>query len=283
MPRYKIIIPCLLFMMGLFSVHSGAAAKAPSVSVSIKPIHSLVSEIMNGVSVPSLIVKGSRSPHTYSMKPSDARGLSRSDVIIWVGPGLEMFLQKPLMALSEKSRIVTLVPEPAQDPHQWLSPVLAVSIVDRVLMALIEADPDHGKTYKSNAARLKVRLDALHAEGNRQLRPLGQKPFLVFHDAWGHFATAFGLSISGTVALNPERPPGANGISAIRRLIKEREVRCLFREPQFASPLLATVMEGQDQMKELELDPLGSALAPGADLYFQMMENNIAAVTACLR
>ena len=51
------------------------ALAAPQVVVSIKPIHSLVASIMKGVGEPSLIVEGAASPHTYSLKPSNARAL----------------------------------------------------------------------------------------------------------------------------------------------------------------------------------------------------------------
>jgi zinc transport system substrate-binding protein len=279
----KLITPCLLGLFCLFNLGAGAAANDPSVTVSIKPVHSLVAGIMNGVGEPALIIKGNRSPHTYSMKPSDARTLSHSDIVIWVGPGLESFLEKPIAALSEKSQVITLIEDAKADPHLWLSPTNAASIIDRSLAGLIEIDPDHGEIYRKNARALKSRLKALKTGGSAKLDALREKPFLVFHDAWGHFAKAFGLSVIGSVALNPERPPGAKRISAIRRLIAKSGARCLFREPQFQSPLISTVLEGQDSIKEHELDPMGSALSAGPDLYFKLMENNIDAVASCLQ
>lgn len=89
-----------------------ARAEAPSVVVSIKPIHSLVSAIMQGVGEPSLIVEGAASPHTYSLKPSNAAALQDADVVFWVGHGLEAFLEKPLEALGSKATIVELEDAP---------------------------------------------------------------------------------------------------------------------------------------------------------------------------
>lgn len=282
MPRHKIILACLL---GLLSGQPAWAADAapPSVTVSIKPVHSLVAAIMAGVGEPSLIVKGGRSPHNYSLKPSDARTLADSDVIIWIGPAMEMFLEKPIGALSSGSRVVTLLGGASGDPHLWLAPALAAAIVDKVVAALVAADPGHGGVYGSNASALKGRLNALQAEGMRKLDGVRETPFLVFHDAWGYFAQAFDLSVAGAVALNPERRPGAKRIATIRRLIAESGVRCLFREPQFASPLLSSLLEDNQDIRVFELDPLGSALQPGPDLYFQLMANNISAVASCLR
>ncbi|MBW8786267.1 MAG: zinc ABC transporter substrate-binding protein ZnuA [Rhizobium leguminosarum] len=95
-------IPALLFAGTM------RAADAPVVVTSIKPIHSLVSAIMQGVGEPELIVDGAASPHTYNLKPSNARALQDAKVIFWVGPGLEAFLEKPLQALGQDASIAEL-------------------------------------------------------------------------------------------------------------------------------------------------------------------------------
>lgn len=103
----------LLLSTALFAAGAAAArAEAPSVVVSIKPIHSLVSAIMQGVGEPSLIVEGAASPHTYSLKPSNAAALQDADVIFWVGHGLEAFLEKPLESLGGKATVVELEDAP---------------------------------------------------------------------------------------------------------------------------------------------------------------------------
>ena len=89
-----------------------AAADSPNVVVSIKPIHSLVASIMQGVGEPSLIVEGAASPHTYNMKPSNASALQAAKVVFWVGPGLEAFLDKPLDAITSGATVVELSEAP---------------------------------------------------------------------------------------------------------------------------------------------------------------------------
>ncbi|SIQ15184.1 zinc transport system substrate-binding protein [Rhizobium sp. RU20A] len=91
---------------------SAAAAAEPSVVVTIKPIHSLVSAITEGVVTPTLIVDGAASPHTYSLKPSQAAALESANVIFWVGPNLEAFMEKPLEALGGKAKVVELQDAP---------------------------------------------------------------------------------------------------------------------------------------------------------------------------
>ncbi|AWK86108.1 zinc ABC transporter substrate-binding protein ZnuA [Azospirillum thermophilum] len=96
----------------LLSLASAARAEGPKVVASIKPIHSLVASVMQGVGEPALLVKGAGSPHTYALKPSDAKALSAADLVVWVGPELEGFLEKPLKSNAPKATVVTLMEQP---------------------------------------------------------------------------------------------------------------------------------------------------------------------------
>src|SRR5665213_1969117 len=85
-----------------------ATAEPPRVVASIKPIHSLIAGVMAGVGVPALIVPGAASPHTYTLRPSDARKLETARIVFWVGPSMESFLAKPLDALAGHAERVEL-------------------------------------------------------------------------------------------------------------------------------------------------------------------------------
>jgi zinc transport system substrate-binding protein len=98
----SLAIPAVLF------AGTALAAEPPVVVTSIKPIHSLVSAVMQGVGTPELIVDGAASPHTYNLKPSNARTLQDAKVVFWVGPGLEAFLEKPLAALGSDAVVAEL-------------------------------------------------------------------------------------------------------------------------------------------------------------------------------
>lgn len=82
------------------------AAAAPNVVASIKPLHSLVSAVMQGVGEPHLIVKGGASPHTFSLRPSDAEALSAADLVVWVGPDIENFLEGAIENLAPGAHVI---------------------------------------------------------------------------------------------------------------------------------------------------------------------------------
>ena len=81
----------LLWAIGSFSF--SAANADLSVVTSIKPVHSLVSGVMEGVGDPTVIIEGAGSPHTYSLKPSQAQQLQDANLVFWMGDELETFLE----------------------------------------------------------------------------------------------------------------------------------------------------------------------------------------------
>ena len=79
------------------------------VVASIKPIHSLVSAITEGIGEPILLVKGAGSPHTYSLKPSQAKELQEADVIFWMGHDLEAFLENSIDNIAANAMTISLM------------------------------------------------------------------------------------------------------------------------------------------------------------------------------
>ncbi len=103
--------PVKAIFLGTMFLASGAAAEEADIAVvaSIKPVHSLVASVMEGVATPALIMDGAGSPHTYALRPSQARMLESADVVFWVGHTLEAFLEKPLKTLGAGSTTVALL------------------------------------------------------------------------------------------------------------------------------------------------------------------------------
>ena len=95
----KLISSVFIALLATLSI-SKAEVK---VVASIKPIHSLVSYVMDGVGKPDVIVDGYNSPHGFSLKPSHAKMLQEADIVIYVGEGLEEFLEKPLESLAQNA------------------------------------------------------------------------------------------------------------------------------------------------------------------------------------
>ena len=98
----------ILSTISLLSFMSYAKAET-KVIASIKPLHSLVSYVMDGVGTPGILVDGSSSPHTFQLKPSHATMLQEADIVFWIGEDLESFLETPLESIAVNSRHITLM------------------------------------------------------------------------------------------------------------------------------------------------------------------------------
>jgi zinc transport system substrate-binding protein len=305
---------CALVLLTTALFGAGRALAAPpEVVVSIKPVHSLVGSVMEGVSAPALIVAGATSPHLYTLRPSDAEHLASAQIVFWIGPIFESFLTKPLAALAGRADIVELdrapeitllrareggpweqqADEPAHhqrhgrdfdeeaDGHLWLDPRNAKAIATIAATRLAAADPDNAVRYRANAAALLERLDALDATLFERLRPVHERPFVVFHDAYQYLTRRYDLAAVGSVTISPERPPSARRVAAIHAKVEALKARCVFREPQFAPPLIDTVIAGTAARSGV-LDPEGSDLTPGPDLYVALMTRLADGLTRCL-
>jgi zinc transport system substrate-binding protein len=298
-----------------------AQAEVPKVVVSIKPIHSLVASVMHGVGEPTLLVRGGASPHSYTMKPSDAKALSAADLVVWVGPELESFLEKPLKANAPKATRLTLMElkgltlletreggaweahdhgqkgghdhkhdhkghnhaeeHEELNSHIWLDPANARAIVKAAAEALAAKDPADAEAYRTNADRTLQQLDALDAELKAALAPVKDKPFVVFHDAYQYFEARYDLSAVGSITVSPDRRPSAKRLSAIRAKIGGLGAACVFAEPQFEPALVQTVVEGTKARTGV-LDPEGSELPEGEALYPTLLRNLAASLRGCL-
>jgi len=102
--KSSIIVTIISFL----TFFSSANAEIKVVA-SIKPIHSLASYLMDGVTKPKLIVDGYSSPHGFALKPSHAKMLQEADIIFWVGEDLENFMEKPLDSIAKKADKIELL------------------------------------------------------------------------------------------------------------------------------------------------------------------------------
>lgn len=300
-----------LSLAALTLLLTGPATAAPKVVASIKPIHSLVSAVMAGLGEPGLIVKGAASPHTYSLRPSDAAALESADIVFWTGHGLELFLANALDTLAPRAEQVELAETPGlvllplreggtfephshgdedhdhdhdhgeSDMHFWLDPANARLMVSHIATVLAEADPENAAAYDANAEAELLRLDALEAELRHKLAPLAGKPFLVFHDAYQYFEARFGLELAGAVTISPDVMPGAARIDQLRDRLAELGATCVFAEPNFEPAIIRTIVEGTKASSGM-LDPEGSALAEGPDLYPQLLRGLADGLLDCL-
>ena len=307
----------ILSTISLLSFISYANAET-KVIASIKPLHSLVSYVMDGVGTPDILVDGSSSPHTFQLKPSHATMLQEADIVFWIGEDLESFLETPLESIAANSRHITLMESDEiellkfrekhifgghddhddhgdehgdehddhhdghahgeHDIHFWLDPEIAKTIVKIVTRELSELDPTNASTYKSNSAKALNEINQLISDAKSKINK--DAKYVVFHDAYQYFEKRFGVEVIGALTVNPEVLPGAKQLAEIREVIEHENVNCLFSEPQF-NPSIAETIAKDTGVKAAVLDPLGAELEPGKDLYFDLIGDIASSFESC--
>jgi len=292
---------------------AAAIAASADVVVTIKPIHSLVTRIMEGVGEPLLLVEGNASPHSFALRPSQVQAVDRAGVFIRVSERLEPFTGKLVRALPQGVEVVSLIDAPGvklvgrreegnfephahaegdadhaagddqgvTDNHIWLDPDNAKAIGVYVAEVLSARYPEHAERFRTNAAQLAGDIATLTAELTAVTLPLRHKPFVVFHDAYQYFDRRFDLDAVGSITVSPEVQPSAKRLIELRHKIRELKAVCVFAEPLFQPRLVAALTEDTDA-RAGTLDPEGLNLEPGAQLYFVLMRNLASSLKACL-
>ncbi len=301
----KFILLKLLTVILLFTPYGGNAANPPKIVATIKPIHSIISAVTDGVSKPQLLIENNQSPHDYSLKPSDMKKLEDADIIFYVSKNIENFLQKKLDDLDKTKKIIELStidglhliqnnatnqasPDPEShneygdyDPHIWLNPQNAQNIAAYAEYILSELDPENKEKYAANASNFRktLRKKTLYLSG--QISRFKQKPFIVHHDAYKYFEDYFSLNSLAAITKSEEIQPSAKKIREINQIIADNNVKCIFAEPQFSKSIVESIAK-TNKINIGLLDPIGYDVEAGKEAYLKILHNMTKNLTKCL-
>ena len=302
-----------IFLTLVLSLISISVRADVNVVTTIKPLHSLISNVMKGVGEPSLIIEGTSNPHNFVLKPSHAKLLQDADIIFWIGEDLEAFMEKPLSSLAKDAKKISFMElgsikklkfrennifdhddhdghkeddhddhdghnHGEFDAHLWLDPVNAKEMVIEISHELSKLDPANKNKYKANADKTIEVLDSLIKEVNQSLPK--DISYVVFHDAYQYFEKRFEVTSAGALTLNPDVLPGAKQIVDIQSLIKEKNIKCIFSEPQY-NPKIIETLASDTNISTGTMDPLGANLDRGVTMYSKLIMNIADSIKNC--
>ncbi len=305
----RTLLASALLMAGPLSSASAA------VVTSIRPLGFIASAIADGVTPTEVLLPDGASPHDFALRPSDIQRLRSADLVLWVGPDMEAFLNKALvpisatrkLAISELPAVKPLLMKGEDDDdhdhagdahnhadddhghhhgeynmHVWLSPeiakVTAIAIHDR----LLELMPQNKDKLDANLRQFENLLTQTDKNVGNMLTPVQGKGYFVFHDAYGYFEKHYGLSPLGHFTVNPEIQPGAQRLHQIRTQLVEQKAVCVFAEPQFRPAVINAVAKGT-KVRSGTLDPLGIGIALGKDSYGKFLNQLSNQYVSCLK
>jgi zinc transport system substrate-binding protein len=297
----KILTITLLFSLFIVTANHSYAGpvRKPDLSNRVKVIASIApladfARQVGGEKVDvRLLLPPGASPHIYEPTPRAIKDVSDAEVFIKTGAGLEFWAEKIINASGNKKLIivdsssgVSLIREihshssSVADPHIWLDPVIASSIVTKIEKALIKADPQSSEFYKQNASVYKEKLLLLDKEISDKVKTFRIKEYVTFHPAWNYFSKRYGLKVTGVIEESPGKEPSPKHIAKIIKEINRIGSRVVFVEPQF-NPKIAGAVAKESGAKVLYLDPIGGQ--KGRETYIDMMRYNISVMESVMK
>lgn len=250
------------------------------------------------------------SAHTFEPAPGDVKRVARADLYVQVGLGLETWAERLLGASQNaRLRVVTLsegletLPTPSAelgeeerhegheghdhggrgpDPHVWLDPVRARTMVGALAEAFAAADPDGADGYRARAAAYGAELAALDARWREGTAALRGRRVVTMHGAWTYLLDRYGLVAAATVEPFPGKEPSPAYLKGLVRLMRARGLNVLFAEPQLSTkPAEAIAREIGGAVAIL--DPMGDPSVPERATYLLQMDFNLKALRAALQ
>lgn len=242
--------------------------------------------------VPGVVVSNLASPHIgclhdYQLTAGDMRRLAEADVLLVNGAGMEPFLGK-VAEQSPRVRVVAVsegIPLLENNPHVWVSLAGARQQTANIASALAAADPDQADAFRANAATYQAALSALEEKMRTALAPYAGTPIVTFHEAFPYFARDFGLDLAGVIGREHGAEPSARELADTVKLVRARQVKALFAEPQFPDQS-ARVVARETGVPVYSLDPVVTGPSDPAEArgaFLLAMEKNLEVLQEALR
>ena len=244
------------------------------------------------------LLKGYENEHTYSPKPSDLVAVRNAQLLFEVGLGLEVWVAAlvksaghPSLTIVTTSKGIALISDDHKtdpvhedhgrgNPHVWMDPENAATMMRHVTEALVHADPAHADEFRRSQAAYLKRLDQLRAELADRIGRLTDKRFIAHHPAWPYFARRFGFEIVGTIQAQSASEPSAVHIQMLITTIKKHHVKAVVSEIQL-SQRLPELLARETSARVVVLTTLPGGL-PQTDTYLDMLRYNVLQLTNAL-
>jgi zinc transport system substrate-binding protein len=294
----------LVLIIGIVQVFpSICLGEAVPVVASIFPVADMVKAVGGEKVDVIFILPPGASPHTFEPKPSLVRKISSARIFFMVGAGLEFWAEKFVklagsdltqVVLSEGEELIYIDghqheisgghhhgkpgnsgPESTvANPHIWLDPVAAKTMVKKIVASLGKVDGRHSKFYQQRGREYLNELDKLDRLISATVATFSIKKFVAFHPSWDYFARRYGLEPVAVIEAAPGRNPTPVQIKNIVARIKEHRIRAVFAEPQL-NPRAAEVIAKEAGVEVLLLDPVGGPGLNKRSSYIDLMTYNL--------
>lgn len=290
-PRF---LPIVL-ATALLACGCGARASSngkPKIAAAFYPLAWLAAQVGGpNINVENLTKPGAE-PHDLELTPRQVIDVGESTLAFYI-KGVQPAVDKAVREHGKHhsfnaESVVTTLPAPqdeahdgAADPHLWLDPSRFATVATALGERLARADAGNAAGYRSRAAQVVTRLNALDAEFRKGLRDCKRKEIVTGHSAFGYLASRYGLTQVGVSGLDPEGEPSPKHIADLTELIRRTGATTVFTET-LASPKIADTLAREAGVRTEVLDPVEGVRPGSHDDYFSIMRRDLATLRPAL-
>lgn len=285
--RALLLRPCSAGLLAAACLWGGGVVAAPAVAVSIKPLEHLVAGLVEGVTTPLLVVRPGQDPHHISLRPSERRVLADADLLVWVGPAMELPLEELVQQIDGLVLTAQTLPglnlvdaNPGPDPHLWLDTRNAELVAGAVVQQLVTLDPANRERYEANLTAFRTQMQALHASLQQRLEREGRLPWAVYHHAFRYAEAEFALPAALLLRDSDNVEPGLRSVLAFRTALQEAGLSCLVVEPGMSHGQLEALLDDAS-LRTVEADVLGVNLPVQHGSFAALIEGVFSAIQSC--
>lgn len=234
---------------------------------------------VKGVTLKNLSEPQTGCLHDYQLTTEDMKLLSKADLFIVNGGGIETFLTDvasnyPKLDIIEACQNVPLLEDGEEEnAHAWMSISDYRIQLAAIGSALEQADPEHADAYHENAEAYAEKLAALQEEQDEIRQAAKGQNVIIFHEAYDYVAEDYGFNVSYVLDLDEERQVSAGEVADVLDQIQKDHVSYIFAEELYGSDMGKTV-ESESNAKVIYLDACNRG-DYSKDSYLTAMQSNI--------
>ena len=234
---------------------------------------------VKGVTLENLSEPQTGCLHDYQLTTEDMKLLSKADLFIVNGGGIETFLTDvasnyPELDIIEACQNVPLLDDgDEENAHAWMSISDYRIQLATIESALEQADPEPADASHENAKAYDEKLAALQDEQDEIRQAAKGQNVIIFHEAYDYVAEDYGLNVSYVLDLDEERQVSAGEVADVLDQIQKDNVSYIFAEELYGSDMGKTV-ESESNVKVIYLDACNRG-DYSKDSYLTAMQSNI--------
>ena len=233
----------------------------------------------DGVKLTNLSEPQTGCLHDFQLTPEDMKLLSKADVFIINGGGIESFMKDvaksyPDLTIIEASEGIDLLEDEGEEnAHAWMSVATYEEQVNHIAEGLAAADEKHASDYQKHADAYVVKLDALKERQQKVAEKIKGQSVILFHEAYDYVADDYGLNVAYVLDLDEERQVSAGEVADVLAAVRDDHVKYILAEELYGKSMGDTV-EKETDAKVIYLDALNRG-DYDADSYIKGMSANI--------